>query len=724
MNKMVRAHPVEPGSPLRLGALWDGEGTNLALFTAHGSKVEVCLFDPSGERETDRIALPEYTNQVFHGYFPDIKPGQLYGFRVHGPYEPDAGHRFNPNKLLLDPYARSHHGTVKWDPALFGYQIETADDTTFDERDSAPFMPKCVIVDSGTPDRPKSARPACAWPDMLVYEAHVRGLTKLHPAVPKNLRGTYAGLATPEVLRHIKDLGVTSVELLPVHSFVNDDFLIEKGLSNYWGYNSIGFFAPHPRYAADPARAVQEFRDMVARFHDAGLEVILDVVFNHTAEGNEKGATLSFKGIDNASYYQLIPDQKRYYINDTGTGNTFNVHHPRVTQMVLDSLRYWVQDFGIDGFRFDLASTLGRGPSGFGRNSAFLQACLFDPVLAEVKMIAEPWDIGPGGYQVGNFPPGWAEWNDKFRDDVRDFWRGVAPVTTITSRFCASEATFNHEGRRPWSCVNLITAHDGFTLKDLVSYNEKHNEANGEDNNDGNSDNRSWNCGVEGETENKTINALRAKQMRNFMATLLLAQGTPMIVAGDEFGRTQNGNNNAYCHDDELGWIDWSISEGGQTLLDFTRKLAELRHNYTVLHRNRFYTGRFDEVHGVKDVTWIKSDGLEVEQADWTDAAMKCVGMLMDGRAQINSVPQDGDHATLLLIVNAARDAIAFSMPECADAVNWTRLIDTADAKRPEKTFDIDDMCPVPSRSLVLLRLNTRKPTPIPDATAPDRDQE
>jgi len=724
MNKMVRQRVTLEGSPHPRGALWDGRGTNLTLFSAHATKVVLCLFDPSGEKETDRIEMPEYTDQVFHGYFPELKPGQLYGFRVHGPYEPEQGHRFNPNKLLLDPYARAHAGELKWDPALFGYTLESGDDISFDERDSAPFIPKCVVADMHLPGLPAVARPKHLWSNSVFYEAHVRGLTKLHPAVPIAQRGTYAGMTTPEVLRHIRSLGVTAVELMPVHTFVNDDFLTERGLSNYWGYNSIGFFAPHPLYAADPANAVQEFKDMVTRFHEAGLEVILDVVFNHTAEGNEKGATLSFKGIDNSSYYQLIPDQPRYYINDTGTGNTFNLHHPRVVQMVLDSLRYWVQEMHVDGFRFDLACTLARGPQGFDRHSAFLQTCLFDPVLAGIKMIAEPWDIGPGGYQVGNFPPGWAEWNDKFRDDVRDFWRGAAPVQTITSRLCASEDTFNREGRRPWACVNLVTAHDGFTLKDLVSYNEKHNEANGENNNDGSSDNRSWNCGVEGETDDKAMIALRNKQMRNFMATLLLAQGTPMIVAGDEFGRTQGGNNNAYCQDSKIGWVDWNITEDSQVLLDFTRKLGGLRHDYPVLRRNRFYTGRFDEVHGVKDVTWICSDGGEAEQHDWTDSALHCIGMLMDGRAQMNSVPQDGDHSTLMLVVNAARDAIAFTMPPCADGMSWTCLVDTSDPGRSEGDVPIGETCTVPSRGLALLRLNTHKPPPVPDVNAPDQDRE
>ena len=724
MNKMVRQRVTLEGSPHPRGALWDGRGTNLTLFSASATRVELCLFDASGEKETDRIDMPEYTDQVFHGYFPEVKPGQLYGFRVHGPYEPEQGHRFNHNKLLLDPYARAHVGQLKWDPAVFGYTMESGDDLTFDERDSATFMPKCVVADMHTPGLPKVERPKAFWSNTMIYEAHVRGLTMRHPEVPEQKRGTYAGLATPEVIRHIKSLGVTAVELMPVHTFINDDFLINRGLSNYWGYNSIGFFAPHPLYAENPLGAVQEFKDMVTRFHEAGLEVILDVVFNHTAEGNERGATLSFKGIDNASYYQLIPDKKRYYINDTGTGNTFNLHHPRVMQMVLDSLRYWVQEMNVDGFRFDLACTLARGPNGFDRHSAFLQMCLFDPVLAGVKMIAEPWDIGPGGYQVGNFPPGWAEWNDKFRDDVRDFWRGAGSVSTITSRLCASEDTFNHEGRRPWACVNLVTAHDGFTLRDLVTYNQKHNDANGEDNNDGSSDNRSWNCGAEGDTDDPKIIAMRNKQMRNFMATLLLSQGTPMIVAGDEFGRTQGGNNNAYCQDSEIGWVDWNLSEDGKVLLDFTRKLGELRHRYPVLRRNRFYTGKFDEVHGVKDIAWIKSDGFEAEQQDWNDNAMRCVGMLMDGRAQINSVPQDGEHATMMLVVNAGRDSIAFTVPECVDGTGWTRVLDTSNATKPDQDFPIGEMCPIPSRSLVLLRLNTREPPPIPNTDAPDQERE
>ena len=714
MNQTVRQRLLQEGSPHPRGAIWDGRGTNFTLFSAHASKVELCLFDSAGAVEVERIALPEYTNQIFHGYLPEVKPGQLYGFRVHGPYEPEQGHRFNPNKLLLDPYARAHVGQLVWDPAVFGYQMETGDDLTFDERDSAPFVPKCVVADPHRAGAQDHGRPRRDWSGAVIYETHVRGFTKLHPAVPEALRGTYAGLATPEVIRHIKDLGVTAVELLPVHTFVTDKFLVDNGLSNYWGYNTIGFFAPHADYAADARNSVQEFKDMVASFHDAGLEVILDVVFNHTAEGNEKGATLSFKGIDNASYYQLNPEDPRYYINDTGTGNTFNLAVPRVMQLVTDSLRYWVHDMHVDGFRFDLASTLARGPTGFERQSAFLQVCSLDPVLGGVKLIAEPWDIGPGGYQVGNFPPGWAEWTDRFRDDVRDFWRGEASVKTIAERLCASQETFNHQGRRPWSCVNFVSAHDGFTMKDVVTFNEKHNLANGEDNNDGNSDNRSWNCGAEGPTEDAAILALRARQNRNLMATLLLSQGTPMILAGDEFGRTQNGNNNAYCQDNELSWVNWDIGDYGKELHAFTKTLIDLRHTFPVLRRNRFYTGKFDQETGVKDVTWITAAGVEAGDDDWGDA-IKSIGMLMDGRAQVHSVPQDGDHSTLLLVLNAYHDPVEFTLPQAADGHQWGLLLDTTDAAKRDERFDIGATYLVTGRSVLLFVLGTHNPAPVPD---------
>ena len=714
MNTTVRQRLLQEGSPHPRGALWDGHGTNFTLFSANATRAELCLFDSSGEKEIERIALPEYTDQVFHGYFPEVRPGQLYGFRVHGPYEPEAGHRFNANKLLMDPYARAHVGQLIWDPAVFGYNMESGDDLTFDERDSARFIPKSVVADPYKATVPHRGKPLTRWSDTIIYETHVRGFTKLHPKVPENLRGTYAGLGTPEVIKHIKDLGITAVELLPVHTFVTDKFLVDKGLSNFWGYNTIGFFAPHPEYAADPLNSVQEFKDMVHRFHEAGLEVILDVVFNHTAEGNEKGATLSFKGIDNASYYQLNPDEPRYYINDTGTGNTFNLASPRVMQMVTDSLRYWVQDMHIDGFRFDLASTLGRGPNGFDQRSTFLQVCSLDPVLGGVKLIAEPWDIGPGGYQVGNFPPGWAEWTDRFRDDVRDYWRGEASDKAIAERLCASQETFNKQGRRPWSCINFISAHDGFTMKDVVTYNEKHNEANGEDNNDGNSDNRSWNCGVEGPTEDPEILKLRARQNRNLMASLLFAQGTPMLLAGDEFGRSQNGNNNAYCQDNEISWVNWEIEDYGEELLAFTKRLTQLRHKYPVLRRNRFYTGILDEEIGVKDVTWISPAGTEATDEDWSDIA-KCIGMLMDGRAQVHTVPQEGDHSTLLLVLNSHHGPVEFTLPDVLDSREWHLVLDTNDPAQTEGSFETGSTYLVTERSLVLFVLETNQPAPTPD---------
>src|SRR5271155_1348635 len=498
---------IEEGLPYPLGSHWSGKGTNFALFSANASKVEICLFD--GERETHRFELPEYTDQIFHGFISGVGPGTFYGYRVHGPYEPDNGHRFNPNKLLLDPYARAHVGALTWNPALFGYKMGSGDDLTFDERDSAAFMPKCVVVDPDFDWQADAQRQNVHWDETIVYETHVKGFTKKHPGVPEHLRGTYAGFGTPEVIDYLKSLGITSVELLPIHSFINDSNLLEKKLTNYWGYNTIGFFAPDPRYAADVAHSLRQFKEMVAKLHAAGLEVILDVVYNPTAEGNERGPPLSYKGTDNASYYRLLPDKKRYYINDPGTGNTVNVSHPRVIQMVTDSLRYWVEQMHVDGFRFDLGTILAREPDGFDNQSGFLKACSQDPVLGPVKLIAEPWDCGPGGYQVGAFPPGWAEWNDRYRDTVRDFWKGSAAAAELAPRLCASGDIFNQLGRRPSACVNFVTVHDGFTLHDLVSYNEKHNEANGEGNNDGTGDNRSFNYGLEGPSDDAAIIALR-----------------------------------------------------------------------------------------------------------------------------------------------------------------------------------------------------------------------
>ncbi|HEX4169901.1 MAG TPA: glycogen debranching protein GlgX [Bryobacteraceae bacterium] len=699
---------IREGLPHPRGATWDGKGTNFALFSANATKVEVCLFDPSGAKETDRIALPEYTNQIWHGYLTGVTPGTIYGYRVHGPYEPTAGHRFNPNKLLLDPYAGAHRGALKWDPAVFGYKMESGDDTTFDERDSAPFMPKSTVVDPKFVWRGKRVRRRpIPWDETIIYETHVKGYTELNPSVPKNVRGTYAGLATRKVLDYIKSLGVTSIELLPVHTFIDDNQLLEKGLCNYWGYNTIGFFAPDPRYAARKEDSLREFKEMVAKIHDAGMEVILDVVYNHTAEGNEKGPTLSFKGIDNANYYRLLPDNKRYYINDTGTGNTVNLSHPRVIQMVTDSLRYWVEQTNVDGFRFDLGTILAREPNGFDNQSGFLKAVSQDPVLNSVKLIAEPWDCGPGGYQVGGFPPGWAEWNDKFRDTVRDFWRGKAPASALTERMCASVGVFNHQGRRPWACVNFVTAHDGFTLNDIVTYNEKHNEANGEDNKDGSSDNRSWNCGVEGPTDNLEIKAIRERQIRNILATLLLSQGTPMMLAGDEFGRTQKGNNNAYCQDNDISWLNWKIEEKGQSLVDFVRKLTGLRHRYPVLRRNLFLTGEYNEELGVKDVTWINANGSEMEDAQWGDHGMRCFGMLLDGRAQTTGIRQRGKEATLLLVVNEHSDIVKFKLPDSPDGKLWSLLIDTNDPEGKDQAseFAIGQEYDITPRSLRMFAL-------------------
>jgi isoamylase len=694
---------VEEGLPYPLGAHWDGNGTNFALFSANATKVEVCLFD--GDKET-RIELPEYTDEIFHGYLPDVGPGQFYGYRVHGPYEPEKGHRFNPNKLLLDPYARAHAGTLRWDPAVFGYKMETGDDLTFDERDSAPFMPKCVVVDRDFDWTGEAGRQPVPWDRTIVYETHVKGFTRLNANVPEKLRGTYAGFGSKAVVDYLCDLGITSVELLPVHTFINDDYLLKKKLVNYWGYNTIGFFAPDPRYASDVPNSLREFKEMVAALHAGGLEVILDVVYNHTAEGNELGPTLSFKGIDNASYYRLMPDKPRYYINDTGTGNTVNLSNANVIRMVTDSLRYWVREMHIDGFRFDLGTILAREVFGFTEQSGFLKAVDQDPLLTTVKLIAEPWDIGPGGYQVGGFPPGWAEWNDKFRDTIRDFWRGEAPVSALAPRLSASADLFNHQGRRAWASINFVTAHDGFTLNDCVSYNEKHNEANGEDNKDGHSSNRSWNCGAEGPTDNKEIIALRERQKRNMLATLLFAQGTPMLLGGDEFGRTQKGNNNAYCQDSEISWFDWDWTEEGKDLHAFTKRLISLLGDCSVLRRSRFLTGEHDPHLDVRDVTWINANGAPMEEEHWKDGNVKCFGMLLDGRAQKTGIRKQADDQTMLLVLNGFEGLVDFTMPQAFGGKGWKLLIDTNIPDAPGgQTFDFGSIYQVTGRSLLLMSL-------------------
>jgi isoamylase len=707
----LRRTPIREGKPFPLGATWDGLGVNFAIFSAHASKVELCLFDQSGDTELERIELPEYTDEVWHGYLPTARPGTVYGYRVHGPYEPDAGHRFNPNKLLIDPYAKQLVGRLRWGPELFGYQLDHSDeDKSFDERDSAALMQKCRVIDSAF-TWGSSRKADTSWERTIFYEMHVKGFTRMHPLVPEAERGTFAGLANPIIPAYLRSLGVTSAELLPIHAFVDDSYLLEKGLCNYWGYNSLAFFAPEPRYLHLPT--ANEFKAMVNQFHAHGIEVILDVVYNHTAEGNELGPTLSFKGIDNASYYRLMPDQKRYYINDTGTGNTVNLSHQRVLQMVADSLRYWATEMRVDGFRFDLATILAREPYGFDEGGGFLDACRQDPVLSSVKLIAEPWDIGPGGYQVGQFPPSWAEWNDKFRDTVRAFWKGDAGVLPdFAKRITGSGDLFNKRGRKPWASVNFVTAHDGFNLNDLVSYNDKHNEANGEDSRDGHSNNCSWNHGVEGPTDDREIIALRERQKRNFIATMMLSHGTPMLLAGDEFGHSQNGNNNAYAQDNETTWLNWlGITSQGRALREFTRKLIATRRAFPILYRSRFVVGALNEELDVKDVTWLTPAGEEMTTEQWQDGNARCFGMLLDGRAQESGIKRRGSDATLLLVYNAHFDVVNFTLPAVADGTEWLALIDTNQPEGQLASFPFGHKYAVTGRSLVAFGLSAEDST-------------
>jgi isoamylase len=703
-----RHSTLREGRPFPLGATWDGLGVNFAIFSAHATKVELCLFDDSGTHELERIELPEFTDEIWHGYVPEARPGTVYGYRVHGPYVPEEGHRFNPNKLLIDPYAKQLVGELTWRPEIFGYKLDSPDkDRSFDDRDSAPFVPKCRVIDPAfTWGRETS--PQVPWEDTILYEMHVKGFTRLNKRIPEQLRGTFAGLSQERVIRYLRTLGVTSVEMMPVHAFIDDSYLLDKGLKNYWGYNTIAFFAPAQRYLH--GASISEFKEMVNQFHAAGIEVILDVVYNHTAEGNELGPTLSFKGIDNASYYRLAAD-RRYYINDTGTGNTLNVPHPRVLQMVADSLRYWATQMRVNGFRFDLATILAREAYGYDEGGGFLDACRQDPVLSNCKLIAEPWDVGPGGYQVGHFPPGWGEWNDKFRDTVRAFWKGDAgQIGDLASRISGSGDLFNNRGRKPWASINFITAHDGFTLEDLVSYNDKHNEANGEEGRDGTSNNRSWNHGHEGPTDNAEILQLRARQKRNFLATLLLSQGTPMLLAGDELGHSQQGNNNAYAQDNETTWLDWDrVTQDGQELFDFVRKLIALRKKYPILRRGRFLTGAYNEELDVKDVTWLAPTAAEMTEAQWIDGNTRCFGMLMDGRAQPTGIKRRGSDATLLWILNSHYEPVPFKLPKDVDGSQWFNLIDTnASAHHEPQAFEFDAMYPLGARSSALFVLGTR----------------
>ena len=699
-------YKIKEGSPLPLGATWDGRGTNFSLFSENATRVELCLFDNEGASETERIALPEYTDGIWHGYVEGIAPNTVYGYRVDGPYNPGEGHRFNVNKLLLDPYATEHIGELRWGPEIFGYVMESGDDTTFDTRDSASFVPKCIVTDPVFPwsdERPRPRECRVPFAETVLYELHAKGYTKLHPALPEKLRGTYAGLGEPVVVEYIRSLGVTSIELLPIHTYFDESHLHDLHLTNYWGYNSIGFFAPDPRYAADPKEALREFKSMVGRYHEACMEVILDVVYNHTAEGNERGPTLSFKGIDNASYYRLHADDRRYYVNDTGTGNTVNVSHPRVLQMICDSLRYWVEETHVDGFRFDLGTILAREPNGFDKGAGFLKVVAQDPVLSRVKLIAEPWDIGPGGYRVGEFPPGWMEWNDTFRDRTRGFWTGKSTSGDLAQALAGSPEIFDHFGRRPWTSVNFITAHDGFTLHDLVSYNDKHNLANGEDNRDGSDNNRSWNCGAEGPTAEAKVNKVRARQMRNLMTTLLFAQGTPMMLAGDEFGRTQNGNNNAYCQDNEISWVDWKLQQQNSSMLEFTRRVVGLRHQLPMLRRGRYLHTAADDLGNVQEVAWLCSDGSALTAEQWHSEPPRCFGMLLDGCALRADAVKRDCHQTLLLIVNDANAEEDFHLPDGREK-QWRLLLDT-NAETQAASVNAEVVHRVAPQSIILFEL-------------------
>ena len=699
---------IWPGNPYPRGATWDGEGVNFALFSEHAEKVELCIFDERGRRELQRITMPERTDQVWHCYLPEARPGMLYGYRVHGPYRPEQGHRFNPNKLLLDPYAKSLTGTVNWSDANFGYRIGHARaDLSMDRRDSAAGMPKCRVIDPAFTwgdDR----RPNVSWHDTVIYELHVKGYTMQHPEVPPQLRGTYAGLASAPVIEHLRRLGVTTVELMPVHTFIDDRPLVQKGLRNYWGYNSISYFAPDNRYGRE--RPVSEFKTMVKTLHSAGIEVVLDVVYNHTGEGDHLGPTLCFRGVDNVAYYRLNPGEPRYYVDYTGCGNTLNMVHPRVLQLIMDSLRYWVTEMHVDGFRFDLASTLARELHEVDRLGAFFDIVRQDPVLSQVKLIAEPWDLGEGGYQVGNFPGGWAEWNDKYRDAMRAYWKGDGGlIGEFAQRFTGSSDLYERSGRRPHASINFITAHDGFTLCDLVSYDHKHNDANVEDNRDGANNNLSWNSGVEGATDDEPVNALRAQRKRNFVATLLLSQGVPMLTAGDEIGRSQRGNNNAYCQDNEISWVDWNLTPDRMQLLEFVRRLIRLRREHPVFRRRLFFQGRPIRGTGIKDIVWLKPDGSEMTDAEWQHDFARCLGVMLAG-GSLTETDARGRPVTdcdFLLLFNAHHEEIAFSLPNHSAGRRWLTVLDTAHGHgfEPARVFDAGSAYSLTGRSLALLQL-------------------
>lgn len=715
---MTERDRVRPGAPYPLGASWDGTGANFSLFSDNAERVELCLFDRAGKRETDRIVLSEYTDQVWHGYVAALSPGQLYGYRVYGPYAPQLGHRFNHHKLLIDPYARMLAGQFEWNDAVFGHIVgDPKADLSFDTRDSAPFVPKCCLLDPAfawegdhAPDR--------SWSDTAIYELHVRGFTKLRGDIATRLRGTFAGLADPNVVRYLRDLGVTAVELMPVHAAIDEFALVTRGLRNFWGYNPIAFSAPEPRYLAD--QSLDEMKTCVRRLHDAGLEVILDVVFNHTAEGDELGPTLSFRGIDNASYYWLDANNKRLYRNFTGTGNSLNLHHARVMQMVMDALRYWVEEVRIDGFRFDLATTLSRGEDGiFDPHASFLEAVGQDPVLARVKLIAEPWDLGNDGYRLSAFPPGWAEWNDRYRDIIRRFWRGEPGlVGELAQRTTGSSDAFEKYGRRPWASVNYVTSHDGFTLDDLVSFRNKHNELNGDGDRDGPAENYSENYGIEGPTPDTEIVAIRQRQKRNMLATLLLSLGTPMLLSGDEFGRTQKGNNNAYCQDNDIGWVDWSLLPGahGAKLRDLVQQLLSLRRSHIVFRRRHFFHGQAIPGGNTKDIVWLTSHGREMEEADWHNPTARFLSYLLSGEAGAihrTSAGEPEPDDDFLVILNAGQEMTPHTLPQGSSGTPWFLVIDTSRDESVEglAPFEGGSFFPVQQRSFVVLR--RRRITPV-----------
>ncbi len=675
---------IWPGRPHPLGATWDGLGVNFAVFSEHATAVDVCLFDNHGStREAARLALPERTDFVWHGYLPDIRPGQLYGFRVHGPYAPTQGHRFNPAKVMLDPYAKAIGRPLAWHAANFGFAAAAGkDDLEPDGTDNAACAPLAAVIDPAFTWGEDHA-PRTPWHRTVIYELHVKGFTRLHPGVAPALRGTFLGLTCDAVLRHFRDLGVTAVELLPVHYHANDRHLVARGLTNYWGYNSLAYFAPDVRFASQTGMmaAVREFKMMVRALHAAGLEVILDVVYNHTAEGDHLGPTLSMRGLDNASYYRLLPGDPRQYQDFTGCGNTLNLRHPRVLQLIMDSLRYWAVEMHVDGFRFDLASALARELFAVDKLGSFFDIIQQDPVLSQVKLIAEPWDLGEGGYQVGNFPAGWTEWNGRYRDTVRRFWRGdAAQVSELATRLAGSSDLYAQGGRRPYASINFVTAHDGFTLRDLVTYADKHNEANGEGNRDGESHNLSANYGVEGETGDAAITAVRARQVRNFLATMLLSQGVPMLVAGDEMGRTQLGNNNAYCQDNEISWLNWELTPDQEALLRFTRLLVRFRHEHPALRRRSFFQGRRQPGDAPSDIQWLHPDGGEMTDALWSAADARALGVRLDGDA-ITDITEQGDPVrddTLLILMNAHPHAVPFTLPDAGPGQTWVLEVDTA----------------------------------------------